>query len=139
AAWWALGCWRARVDDESKRRRQGLVVCRATWPLEGPLDARPGVTLAPTFAAAGGCLPVAHHPGVGRLGLAGELELGFAQRRPVGPHSGALAPQRRGAGADLEQAQLLGRQRWLLVGVVLAAGEQEPEQAHQLARARDDG
>ena len=39
----------ARVDDESKRRCQGLVVCRATLPLEGFCDARPGVTLAPAF------------------------------------------------------------------------------------------
>jgi hypothetical protein len=49
----ALGFWWARVDDESKRRRQGLVVCRATLPFEGFCDARPGVTLAPTFADAG--------------------------------------------------------------------------------------
>jgi hypothetical protein len=45
-----LGCWWARVDDVSKRRRQGLVVCRATLPFEGHCYARPGVTLAPTFA-----------------------------------------------------------------------------------------
>src|ERR1022692_3678575 len=49
----ALGWWWARVDDESKRRCQGLVVCRATLPFEGFCDARPGVTLAPTFADAG--------------------------------------------------------------------------------------
>jgi hypothetical protein len=42
-----LGCGWARVEDVSKRRRQGLVVCRATLPFEG-LGARPGVTLAPT-------------------------------------------------------------------------------------------
>src|SRR3954447_14632890 len=46
-----LGCGWARVDDVSKRRRQGLVVCRATLPFEGPC-ACPGVTLAPTFAGA---------------------------------------------------------------------------------------
>ena len=43
---------RARATDESKRRRQGLVVCRATWPFEGPCDACPGVALAPAFAVA---------------------------------------------------------------------------------------
>ena len=30
-----LGCGWARVEDVSKRRRQGLVVCRATLPFEG--------------------------------------------------------------------------------------------------------
>jgi hypothetical protein len=39
----------ARVEDESKCRRQGLVVCRATLPFEGFCEARPGVTLAPAF------------------------------------------------------------------------------------------
>jgi hypothetical protein len=34
---------------EAKRRRQGLVVCRAALPFEGLEDARPGVTLAPSF------------------------------------------------------------------------------------------
>jgi hypothetical protein len=41
----------ARADDVAKRRRQGLVVCRAASPFEGLFDARPGVTLAPTFTA----------------------------------------------------------------------------------------
>ena len=50
----ALGCWWARADDVAKRRRQGLVACRAALPFEG-LDARPGVTLAPTFFAAVAC------------------------------------------------------------------------------------
>ncbi len=52
-AGWAVGWSWVRVDDESKRRCQGLVVCRATLPFVGFCDARPGVTLAPTFAAAG--------------------------------------------------------------------------------------
>ena len=51
----ALGFWWARVDDESKRRRQGLVVCRVTLPFEGFCDARPSVTLAPTFFGAPAC------------------------------------------------------------------------------------
>src|SRR5208282_2039735 len=41
----------ARADDVAKRRRQGLVVCRAVSPFRGFFDARPGVTLAPTFSA----------------------------------------------------------------------------------------
>ena len=41
----------ARADDVAKRRRQGLVVCRAASPFVGFFDARPGVTLAPTFTA----------------------------------------------------------------------------------------
>jgi hypothetical protein len=41
-----LGCGWARVEDVSKCRRQGFVVCRATVPFEG-LGARPAVTLAP--------------------------------------------------------------------------------------------
>jgi hypothetical protein len=40
----------ARVTDVAKRRRQGLVVCRAALPFEGLFDARPGVALAPAFA-----------------------------------------------------------------------------------------
>ncbi len=36
-------------DDVAKRRRQGLVVCRAASPFPGFFDARPGVTRAPTF------------------------------------------------------------------------------------------
>ena len=40
---------RARVTDVAKRRRQGLVVCRAALPFEGLLDARPSVALAPAF------------------------------------------------------------------------------------------
>jgi hypothetical protein len=40
------------VTDEAKRRRQGLVVCRAALPFEGLFDARPGVTLAPTSTVA---------------------------------------------------------------------------------------
>src|SRR5262245_1598982 len=45
----ALGSERARADDVAKRRRQGLVVCRAASPFEGRFDARPSVTLAPTL------------------------------------------------------------------------------------------
>ena len=56
----SAGCWRwppvgscgwARVTDVAKRRRQGLVVCRAALPFEGFCDARPGVALAPALSA----------------------------------------------------------------------------------------
>ena len=47
---WDRLLW-ARVTDVAKRRRQGLVVCRAALPFEGLFDARPGVALAPTFVA----------------------------------------------------------------------------------------
>ncbi len=40
-----------RVTDVAKRRRQGLVACRAALPFEGLLDARPGVAPAPLFGA----------------------------------------------------------------------------------------
>jgi len=40
-----------RVTDVAKRRRQGLVACRAALPLVGLLDARPGVAPAPPFGA----------------------------------------------------------------------------------------
>jgi hypothetical protein len=45
----------------------------------------------------------------------------------------------RGAGGELEAAQLLLGQRRLAIGVVLAAGEHAPEQAGELAGAGDDG
>ena len=41
-----------RVTDVAKRRRQGLVACRAALPFEGLLDARPGVAPAPPFGDA---------------------------------------------------------------------------------------
>jgi hypothetical protein len=41
----------ARADDVAKRRRQGLVVCRAARTFKGLFHTRPGVTLAPTFTA----------------------------------------------------------------------------------------
>jgi hypothetical protein len=45
----------ARVTDVAKRRRQGLVVCRAALPFEGLFDAGPGVALAPTLLARVAC------------------------------------------------------------------------------------
>src|SRR5215211_9306573 len=75
----------------------------------------------------------------GGLGLLRELALCRAHLLARRPGPGRLALARRRAGADLEQAQLLGRQRRLLVGVVLAAAEQAPEQRRELAGGRDDG
>ena len=69
----------------------------------------------------------------------GEVTLCRAHLLPGRPRSGGLALQRRGAGADLKQSQLLSGQRRLLVSVVLAACEQAPEQDRQLARRGDDG
>jgi hypothetical protein len=80
-------------------------------------------------------LPVAYGAGVGGLGLFGELAFGLAlaltARCRVAP---AFV-----AGGVLELAQLFACQRRLGVGVVLAAGEQAPERAGELAGAGDDG
>src|SRR5918995_7363196 len=76
---------------------------------------------------------------VAGLGLPGELALWRAHLLARRPGPGRLALVRRRAGADLEQAQLLGRQRRLPVGVVLAARQQAPEQRRELARGGDDG
>jgi len=51
---WDRLLW-ARVTDVAKRRRQGLVVCRAALPFEGLFDARPSVALAPTLFACTAC------------------------------------------------------------------------------------
>src|SRR5271156_5436218 len=52
-AWWWDDSVVVRVTDVAKRRRQGLVACRAALPFEGLLeDARPGVAPAPPFGAA---------------------------------------------------------------------------------------
>jgi hypothetical protein len=42
-------CAWVRVTDGAKRRRQGLVACRAALPFEGLRDARPGGAPAPVF------------------------------------------------------------------------------------------
>src|SRR5215216_2607918 len=115
----------------------GLWACRATCPSRAFLCAPRCYARARLPRRC--CLPVGDDSLVGGLGLLGELALCGAHllaRRP-GPRRRAL--QRRRAGADLEQAQLLGRQRGLPVGVVLAAREQRPEQRRELARAGDDG
>src|SRR5271167_1253371 len=83
-------------------------------------------------------MPVAHGPCVGDLGLASELTLGLTYRIVGTPDAGGLRAVALGAGGDLKAAELLLGQRGLLVGVVLFAGEQTPEQARELARGGDD-
>src|SRR5215211_169578 len=83
-------------------------------------------------------LPVAHGALVGGLRLGGELLLGPAQLLVGDPDAGWLALADGGAGDELEPPQLLGGQRRLLVGVVLAAGEHAPEQHRELACGGDD-
>ncbi len=65
------------------------MVCRAASPFRGFFDARPGVTLAPTFTALGG-MPVTNGARVGDLGLVGELALGLADRVVGAADAGGL-------------------------------------------------
>jgi hypothetical protein len=115
----------------------GLWACRATCPSRAFLCAPRCHARARLPRRC--CLPVGDDSLVGGLGLPGELALCRAHLLACRPGPGVFALQRRGAGADLEQAQLLGRQRGLRVGVVLATAEQRPEQDRELARGRDDG
>jgi hypothetical protein len=77
----ALGCVWARADDVAKRRRQELVVCRATCVLlVSDLNLCALQCHARARFPCRGCgLLVLDHSLVGGLGLLGELELG-------GPH-----------------------------------------------------
>src|SRR5829696_1169014 len=83
-------------------------------------------------------LPVFDRAFVSALSLEGELALGLAHRL-VGRPDAAPALELGGAGLRLEATHLLLRQRGLREGVVLAAREQAPEQARELASAGDDG
>src|SRR5271169_909486 len=83
-------------------------------------------------------MPVENRARVGNLCLSGELALGLSHRIVGAPDAGGLRAVALGAGGDLKAAQLLPGQRGLLVGVVLLAGEQAPEQARELARGRSD-
>src|SRR5512133_2553475 len=75
---------------------------------------------------------------VGALRLEGELAFGLAHRL-VGRPDTVAALSARGAGGELEAAHLLGGQRRLGEGVVLAAGRQAPERTRALACGGDDG
>jgi len=65
------------------------------------------------------------------------VTLGVAHRGVRGPDPGAALVARR-TGLELEATELFGCQGWLGVGVVLAAGQQTPEQTRQLSRSGDD-
>ena len=68
----------------------------------------------------------------------GECAFGLAHPFAGGEDAGLFALQGRGAGGELGPPEFLGGQRGLLVGVVLSAGEQAPEQRGELARDGDD-
>jgi hypothetical protein len=85
-----------------------------------------------------GGVPVGDRSTVGGLRLGRELALCGPHPLAGREHPGVDALVSLGAGADLEQTQLLGRQRGLGVGVVLLARQQAPKQAGELARAGDD-
>ena len=93
------------MTDVAKRRRQGLVVCRAALPLEGLCDARPGVALAPALIA-----PAAWRSadglGVGVFGLAGEVEFGPAKQAVRDPDPFAVLPARRARGVSSRRSFL---------------------------------
>ena len=82
-------------------------------------------------------MAVADGLGVGVFGLAGEVEFGVAEQAVSDPEAFAVLPA-RGAGGDLQAADLLGRQRGLAEGVVLLAPKQDPEQAREFARGGGD-
>src|SRR5215218_768520 len=82
-------------------------------------------------------LPVFDCALVGALCLERELAFGLAHRLVGGPDAAATLPA-LSAGLELEAAHLLLGQRGLREGVILAAREQAPEQARQLACAGDD-
>src|SRR3954454_14336285 len=79
-----------------------------------------------------GGLAVADGLGVGLFGLAREVAFGLAHGAVGGPDALAILPARRTRG-QFQAAQLLRGQRGLAEGVVLAAPEQDPEQAGELA------
>src|SRR4051794_2345081 len=123
SACWATACGgRVRLragDDEAKRRLWALGLPRRLL-FSGALRC------AARCRARAALLPVFDGAFVGALRLEREFAFGLAHRR-VGAPDVAAAPPARGAGGELEAAQLLGGQRGLGEGVVLAAREQTPE------------
>src|SRR3954451_17169717 len=114
----------------------GAVVCHAALALRGLFGCLPLCRTRARLGRPGG-LPVGDVAPVGELGLFGERAFGVAHGVVGRPDRGG-ALGLGGAGGELEAAQLLLGQRRLGVGVVLAAGEQAPEQARELAGAGDD-
>ena len=128
--------WVGAGDDELKRRvwdRRPAALLAALTALRCASRCRARARLVRL-----GGVPVAHAAGVGDLGLARELALGLADGVVGVPDAGGLGRVALVAGGELEAAQLLAGQRRLLVGVVLFAREQAPEQAGELACGRDD-
>src|SRR3954453_11899448 len=129
SACWATAC-RGRVrlgasDDESKGRL-------GPWGLPRDLLFRGAIRCAARCRARASVLPVLDGALVGALGLEREFAFGLAHRL-VGAPDVAAALAARGAGGELEAAHLLGGQRQVGAGVVLAAAEQAPEQTRELA------
>ena len=126
-----------RVTDVAKRRRQGLVACRAALPFEGLLDARPGVAPAPPFGAV--VRQSSIEAPVGELGLVLGAARSAARWLLVGAdwRPAVTARQRRSAGEQFQPAGLLPCQRWARERVVLILGEQMPAEHDELASDRD--
>ena len=99
---------------------------------------RAPVSRSRPLSSLGSGLPVLHESLVGDLGLFGELALGFTHRTGHRRDPGGGLGVSRGAGFEFELAELLRGQGGLLVGVVLAAGEDAPEQHRELAGGGDD-
>src|SRR3954453_6276155 len=130
SACWATACrGRVRVgasDDESKRRL-------GPWGLPRDVLLRGALRCAARCRARARLLPVLDGALVGALGLEGELALGLSHSLVGRPDAAAALAARR-AGLQFEATHLLLGQRRLGEGVVLAAGEQTPEQTRELAR-----
>src|SRR3954468_19292475 len=131
SACWASAC-RGRVrlgasDDESKRRL-------GPWGLPRDLFLRGATRCAARCRARAVLLLLAVFDGafVGALSLEREFAFGVAHRVVGGPDTVPALPA-RGAGGELEAAHLLFGQGGLGEGVVLAAGQQAPEQTGELA------
>src|SRR5215217_3400061 len=123
-----------RVTDVAKRRRQGLVVCRAALPSEG-LDLCAPRCRARTRLRWSGGFPVGDEAPVGEFGLGGELALALAVLLLVVAALVLKVPATwvpLGACAEFEFAELMARERGARERVVLLAGEHVPEQHGQL-------
>src|SRR3954469_2470100 len=125
---------RQKVNGSARRRSEDLPAAPWSATRFSPsraLDVRAPVSHPrPPWSA--GWLASRRRWLVGELGLFGERAFGLAHRVVRRPDVAAALPA-RGAGGELEAAHLLGGERGLGVGVVLAAGEQAPEQAGELA------
>ena len=108
------------------------------FALRGPLRCAPRCRARTGLCRRRG-LPVADHAAVGGFGAARELALGLADGGALVAGDPADARARRGAGGQLELAELRTGQRWALERVVLFAPEQAPERGGAPARGRGRG